>query len=117
MPKMPPSHSQSPSVSHRKPDLHEGFLDIDTLRDAYGIIAVISKRMSNGTMTFAVFKEFERDGKVCRTSFIPELMGEQAESMVRKARMRIAEIREDEVRKAAVTTNLRQAPAAVARTN
>src|ERR1043165_4941306 len=97
MPKPPPSH---PHVSERKTELHEAFEDIDTLRDAYGIIAVISRRTTNGTLTFAVFKEFERNGKVCRTGFIPELLGEQAESMVRKARNRIQEIREAEVHKA-----------------
>lgn len=46
------------------------YIDIDEIRDPEGIVAVMSQRLSNRAITFAVFKEFERDGRPERTSFI-----------------------------------------------
>jgi len=48
------------------------FVDVDRLRNAYGMVAVISQRLTNGMLTFAIFREFERDGGSARTNFIPE---------------------------------------------
>lgn len=86
---------RDPSHPRRHDGPLPGFIDLDTLRDANGIVAIISQRRSNGTLTFGVFKEFERDGRMDRTSFIPELLGEAYEQMVKLARERIAQIKSD----------------------
>lgn len=68
------------------------FVDVETLRDAHGLIAIISQRRSNGVMTLGVFKTFERDGKTERTSFIPEPLFDAYQSLVKIAMERIAQI-------------------------
>jgi hypothetical protein len=52
------------------------FVDVDRLNNAYGMVAVISQRLNNGMLTFAIFREFERDGSAARTNFIPEDLGD-----------------------------------------
>lgn len=69
-----------------------GFIDVDMLEDANGLIAIISQRRSNGTMTMAVFKKFDRDGKVERTSFIPEPLFDAHDALWKLARDRVLEI-------------------------
>jgi hypothetical protein len=69
-----------------------GFVDVDRLEDANGLVAIISQRKSNGVMTMGVFKEFERDGRLERTAFIPEPLFDAYEAMVRLARERVAKI-------------------------
>lgn len=46
------------------------------MSNSYGLIAVISQRLRNNVITFAIFREFERDGVTDRTNFIPEELGE-----------------------------------------
>ena|SRR5688572_33461240 len=53
-----------------------GFVDLDRIEDANGLLAIISQRKSNGVLTFAIFKTFERDGERQRTSFIPKQMAD-----------------------------------------
>lgn len=53
-----------------------GFVDLDKLEDANGLHAIISQRKSNGVLTFAIFKQFERDGVKQRTSFVPKHLGD-----------------------------------------
>jgi hypothetical protein len=48
------------------------YTDLAKLRNAEGLVAIISRRRSTGVITFAVMKEFERDGRVENTSFVPE---------------------------------------------
>jgi hypothetical protein len=52
------------------------FVDVDRLHNAYGMVAVISQRLNNGMLTFAIFREFERDGEWARTNFVPEDLGD-----------------------------------------
>ena len=50
-------------------------MDVDKLENSSGLVAVISQRSANGTLTFAIFREFVRDGHVDRTGFVPEDLG------------------------------------------
>ncbi len=52
------------------------FQDLDRLRNAYGMVGIISQRLSSGLLTFSIFREFERDGEIARTAFIPEDLAE-----------------------------------------
>ena len=47
------------------------FRDLDVLRNAEGMKAIISQRLSNGVITFSIVREFVRDGQTETTSFIP----------------------------------------------
>lgn len=92
---MPKSSETTPSFDPQQSQ----FEDLDVLRDSHGLMAIISRRKSNGVITFGVFKEFERDGKLMRTGFIPEqLLGEAYEQMVRLARRRCKELRDADPR-------------------
>jgi hypothetical protein len=51
------------------PGIRNGYEDIEEISDPDGVIAVISRRRSNGTLSVAVFKTFERDGAVEKTNF------------------------------------------------
>ena len=70
-----------------------GFDDIDRLTDTHGLVAVISRRRSNGIMTFAIFKTFERDGRTEQTNFIPEPLFDAYDALVKLVRERIAHLR------------------------
>lgn len=70
-----------------------GFDDIDRLTDASGLLSVISRRRSNGMMTFCIFKTFERDGKIEQTGFIPELLIPQYHALAKITCDRIGELR------------------------
>ncbi len=50
------------------------FRDVARLKSADGVVSIISERVSTGKLTFGMFREFERDGVVERTSFFPEDM-------------------------------------------
>jgi hypothetical protein len=49
--------------------IRNGYEDIEEIADPDGVIAVISRRRSNGTLSVAVFKTFERDGTKEKTNF------------------------------------------------
>jgi hypothetical protein len=70
-----------------------GFEDVDELRDANGLVAIISQRRSNGQMTIGVFKAFERDGREERTAFVPEPLFAAYLELVKLAQERVAKIR------------------------
>lgn len=72
---------------------HHSFEDVDTLRSSDGIKAVISQRRANGVFTFALFREFERDGVVQQGAFVPEELGASYLGMVQRTLARIAEIK------------------------
>lgn len=97
---MPPNtrSETSPKPPHGK---DRGFVDIDVLRNADGIIAIISQRRSNGAYTIAVMKEFERDGMTERTQFISENLFESYQDMVQRAINRVQEIRSHDLAKGA----------------
>lgn len=71
------------------------YIDLDKLKNADGIVAIISQRLSNGVITFALFKEFVRDGREERTSFISESLRPAFQSMVGLVFERIDEVRGD----------------------
>lgn len=49
--------------------IRNGYEDIDEISDPDGVIAVISRRRSNGVLSVGIFKTFERDGVQERTNF------------------------------------------------
>lgn len=69
------------------------FKDVDKLRNADGIVVVISQRVSNGLVTWALFREFPRGGRIDRTNFIPDDMTESALEMIKMAKDRISKLK------------------------
>lgn len=69
------------------------FVDIEKLRNAEGLVAIISQRRSNAQVTVSILKEFERDGKIETTSFIGENLFDAYESMLKAVRQRVTELR------------------------
>jgi hypothetical protein len=59
--------------------------------NAYGMVGVISQRLNGGMITFAIFREWERDGQIERTGFVAE---KDAEVYMDFARIVIDRIRE-----------------------
>ena len=51
-------------------NVRNGYEDIDTLRDPSGAVIILSKRRSNGQISFALMKEFDRDGVTEKTAFL-----------------------------------------------
>lgn len=49
--------------------IRNGYEDIEDIVDPDGVVAVISRRRSNGVLSVAVYKMFERDGEREKTSF------------------------------------------------
>jgi hypothetical protein len=49
--------------------IRNGYEDIEDIADPDGVVAVISRRRSNGMLSVAVFKTFERDGVREKTNF------------------------------------------------
>ena len=47
-----------------------GYDDVEQITDPDGVVAVISRRRSNGALSIAIFRTFERDGVQERTSFL-----------------------------------------------
>jgi hypothetical protein len=86
--------SSDPIVSSRGAPPPQ-YLDLDRLRNADGIIAIISQRLANRAITFALFKEFERDNRVERTSFIASTLRESYVSMVGLVFERIEKLHTD----------------------
>lgn len=70
------------------------YQDIDVLRSADGITAIISQRRSSGKLTFSIFKEFERDGVMEKTTFVTEDLIDSYLAMVEMVKERIAQLRE-----------------------
>lgn len=71
------------------------YIDLDKLKNADGITGIISQRISNRAITFALFKEFERDRRVERTSFIAASLRDSYLSMVGLVMTRIEDIARD----------------------
>jgi hypothetical protein len=47
-----------------------GYEDVEEIHDPDGVVGVISRRRSNGALSIAIFKTFERDGTVEKTNFL-----------------------------------------------
>ncbi len=78
----------------RPPAVPPMYIDLDTLENSEGLIAIISQRRSNGVITFAMFKSFQRDGKE-RTSFISETLRPSYLELQKLAFERIDAIKSD----------------------
>lgn len=50
--------------------IRNGYEDIDEVSDPDGVVAVISRRRSNGALSVGIFKVFERDGIKEKTNFL-----------------------------------------------
>jgi hypothetical protein len=71
------------------------FRDLDTLRNAEGMKAVISQRISNGMITFSIVREFQRDGRMQSTAFIPVDQIDALIELVEIVRKRCDELQAD----------------------
>lgn len=58
------------------PASRPGFVDVDRIANAHGMVAIISQRPSTGALTFSIFREFERESGPGRTGFIPDALRE-----------------------------------------
>lgn len=77
-----------------------GYEDVDTIRDAGGIVAVISRRKSNGQLSFGLFKVFDRDGDEEKTAFMPRRHTDAIRRLLPIVERRMDEL-EDHAREAA----------------
>jgi hypothetical protein len=50
--------------------IRNGYDDIEEISDPDGVVAVISRRRSNGALSVGLFKVFERDGVKEKTNFL-----------------------------------------------
>jgi hypothetical protein len=71
------------------------FRDLDVLRNAEGMKAVISLRLSNGVITFIIIREFERDGETSTTGFVPASQIDAYIEFVLLVKKRIVELAAD----------------------
>jgi hypothetical protein len=83
------------SVGHppKRESMRPPYRDIDRMHNVYGMVAIISQRESNGLLTFSIFREFERDGEIARTAFIPEDLAEVYLDFSKLVIERVREIR------------------------
>lgn len=63
------------------------------LRNAEKMKSVITQRMSNNVITFVIVREYERDGVMESTGFIPETLIDAFLELVNLTKKRIAELR------------------------
>lgn len=90
----PVTNGQPPKRSGASPS----YIDIDRIRSAEGIVAIISLRKSTPRIyTFGIFREYERDGVYERTQFVPETYGAAYLDMVKIVIERIAKLRADNI--------------------
>lgn len=66
-----------------------GYVDVDTLKGADGIVAVISQRRKSGELTFGIFRVFDDN----RTTFIPESKMTSYMAMISLVQQRLIELR------------------------
>lgn len=65
-------------------------MDVDELKDANGITAIISQRRKTGKLTFAIMRKFDENV----TTFIPEELVDAYVAMAELAKKRMAELRQ-----------------------
>jgi hypothetical protein len=71
----------------------KNYVDLDRLKNADGLVSIISMRRATRVITFGLFREFERDGAMERTQFVPEQLSESYLKLVQLTIKRIQEIR------------------------
>jgi hypothetical protein len=62
------------------------FDELNTIRNSEGLTAVITRKQSNGAISVAIFKEFERNGVLERSPFFQTRQIEQAVELLQTAR-------------------------------
>jgi hypothetical protein len=77
-----------------------GYEDVEEIVDPDGVMALISRRRSHGTLTVGLFKTFERDGLKEKTNFF----GARQIAAVRRV-LAIAEVRMAKLEAEAVAAN------------
>ena len=80
--------------------IRNGYEDIEEIVDPDGVMGLISRRRSKGTLTIALFKVFERDGVKEKTNFF----GARQIAAVRRV-LAIAEVRMAKLEAEAVAAN------------
>lgn len=89
------------ALSHRdKSSTPPGFEDVDKLKNSSGIVAVISRRKSDGLLTFALFREWEGPHGEGRTAFQPEHNLAAYKKMVGLVESRLAELQQERAKAA-----------------
>jgi hypothetical protein len=72
-----------------------GYEDVERIEDPDGIVAVISRRRSNGHLTLALFKTYRRDDAIERTSFFGSEFVPAAHRVLDLASRRMEKLREE----------------------
>lgn len=79
--------------------IRNAFEPVDTITDASGITARISRRTKSGEYTVAIVKVFVRDKVEEQTSYIPETLWPDYLQMVEKVTKRLEELRNEDTQK------------------
>jgi len=74
------------------PGSQPGFMDIARLNGEDGLVTVISQRSKDGGITFAMFREFDREGERERTSFVSSAMVQKYIDHATKTKQVLADI-------------------------
>lgn len=80
-------------IEPAEPNLTGNFVDVDRLENADGIVAIISQRRRDGSLTFGIVREWMSDGAKKRGSFIPDRLHGSYASMVQLVGERIKELK------------------------
>ena len=80
-----------------------GFTEIHSIRDE-GVIAVITKREDTEHLSFSILKEYTRDGKVTRSSFLNRRHGEPAQRVLKQTLEFIDKVRDKKTSSLPVST-------------
>jgi hypothetical protein len=84
---------KTPSEQPRRSSTNTNYEDLDRLETAEGLVSIISLRRSTGVITFAIFKEYTRDGALEKSTFIPETLINAYIDLARLTEKRILELR------------------------
>lgn len=74
---------------------HQPYVDLDTIRSSDDLVVIISQRRSNGMLTFGVFKEFVRDHRTDRTTFVSADLMPAYRAILKIAEERLEQIKND----------------------
>lgn len=69
-----------------------GYTEVDTLKNAGGAVAVITRRNGSSLHTVSFFKAYERDGEETRTSFFSLKTIPALEEMIETAKKELARL-------------------------
>jgi len=75
-----------------------GYEDIEEITDPDGVVGVISRRRSNGALSIALFKTFDRDGVTEKSNFLSARHFAAVRRVLDIAEVRIARLEPVEIR-------------------